>query len=78
MSNPDHAVSALLMFQCHCSVFAELPKFVSMTLPCTCRRGENFSKSRHVQGTEVKAITYSAMQVIETDQKTDIYVIVDI
>ena len=40
--------------------------------------GEAFSKSQHVQGTEVKAITYSAMQVIETDQKTDIYVIVDI
>ncbi|KAK9862279.1 hypothetical protein WJX84_005309 [Apatococcus fuscideae] len=41
-------------------------------------RGETFSKSQHVQGTEVKAITYSAMQVIETNQKTDIYVIVDI
>ena len=46
--------------------------------PCLCRRGEKFEKSRHVQGTEVKAITYSAMQVIETSDKTDIYVIIDI
>jgi SHS2 domain-containing protein len=41
--------------------------------------GEDFDQERHGgQGTEVKAITYSAMQVLETDEKSDIFVIIDI
>ncbi len=40
--------------------------------------GETFDLSKHTQGTEVKAITYSAMQVIEGDGYAEIFVIVDI
>lgn len=40
--------------------------------------GATFERSRHVQGTEIKAITYSNMQVHEGADRTDIYVIVDI
>lgn len=40
--------------------------------------GEVYDKSKHVPGTEIKAITYSAMQIKETPEKTDVYVIVDI
>lgn len=40
--------------------------------------GESFDLTRHPQGTEIKAITYSNMQVNESSDKTDIYVIVDI
>eukprot|EP00741_Cyanophora_paradoxa_P013120 tig00020675_g12673.t1 len=41
-------------------------------------QGETYDRSKHSVGTEVKAITYSAMQVHEKDERTDIYVIVDI
>ncbi|VDK84016.1 unnamed protein product [Litomosoides sigmodontis] len=40
--------------------------------------GESFDLTRHPQGTEIKAITYSNMQINESSDKTDIYVIVDI
>eukprot|EP00033_Pygsuia_biforma_P004121 GCRY01004518.1.p1 GENE.GCRY01004518.1~~GCRY01004518.1.p1 ORF type:complete len:150 (+),score=23.46 GCRY01004518.1:201-650(+) len=40
--------------------------------------GEEFELGRHPQGTEIKAITYSNMQIIENPGKVDIYVIVDI
>ncbi|XP_076831475.1 protein archease [Brachyhypopomus gauderio] len=39
--------------------------------------GEEFSLSKHPQGTEVKAITYSAMQIHDT-AKPEIFVIIDI
>ncbi len=46
------------------------------------RHGETFERGRHEQGTEVKAITYSAMQIYEGNhQKKEgchVYVIVDI
>ncbi|EKX38006.1 hypothetical protein GUITHDRAFT_51463, partial [Guillardia theta CCMP2712] len=41
--------------------------------------GEKFQpRTKHPQGTEVKAITYSAMQIKIENDRTDIYVIVDI
>nr|CAB3267869.1 protein archease-like [Phallusia mammillata] len=41
--------------------------------------GEDFERARHGgKGTEVKAITYSAMKVLPEADKTDIFVIIDI
>lgn len=40
--------------------------------------GETFDLSKHPQGTEVKAITYSNLQVYDTADKHEVYVIVDI
>uniref|UniRef100_A0A671KIN3 Protein archease n=1 Tax=Sinocyclocheilus anshuiensis TaxID=1608454 RepID=A0A671KIN3_9TELE len=42
-----------------------------------CRWGEEFNLNKHPQGTEVKAITYSAMQVHDTE-KPEIFVISDV
>jgi SHS2 domain-containing protein len=48
-------------------------------LKCVCRaHGCTFDRSKHVQGTEIKAITYSNMQVHIKEDKCDLYVIVDI
>lgn len=48
-------------------------------IECMCY-GEEFDLGKHPQGTEVKAITYSAMQIVqdEINQKCDVYVIIDI
>lgn len=40
--------------------------------------GEPFSLDKHAQGTEIKAITYSAMNIISEQNRHDIYFIVDI
>ena len=40
--------------------------------------GEKFDGAKHTQGTEIKAITYSNMQIHETVDRSDLYVIVDI
>ena len=40
--------------------------------------GETFDLDKHPQGTEVKAITYSAMQITEKDSFCETFVIVDI
>eukprot|EP00127_Corallochytrium_limacisporum_P004471 Clim_evm25s164 gene=Clim_evmTU25s164 len=41
-------------------------------------KGEEFNLEKHTQGTEVKAITYSNMQVHEKPDTCEVYVIVDI
>lgn len=48
-------------------------------------KGEKFDRERHASGTEVKAITYSAMRILEHGEaqqdgsrETDVWVIVDI
>ncbi|PSN48190.1 Archease-like protein [Blattella germanica] len=40
--------------------------------------GEEFEIGKHPQGTEVKAITYSNMQVHENEGKCEVFVIIDI
>lgn len=42
------------------------------------RYGDIFDLSKHSSGTEVKAITYSNMQIHETAERVDLYVIIDI
>lgn len=51
----------------------------TFTIKCSCY-GEPFDLSKHPQGTEVKAITYSAMQIVQNDElkKVDVFVIIDI
>ena len=40
--------------------------------------GAVFDRQRHVSGTEIKAITYSAMQINEKEGDAEVFVIVDI
>ena len=40
--------------------------------------GEEFDISKHPQGTEVKAITYSAMQIYPDKSTHDVFVVIDI
>lgn len=48
-------------------------------IKCKCY-GEEFTLGKHPQGTEVKAITYSAMQIINEPEKGnfEVFVIIDI
>jgi SHS2 domain-containing protein len=46
-------------------------------IKCSCY-GEEFKLGKHPQGTEVKAITYSAMQIVQNPDKCEIFVIIDI
>lgn len=57
----------------------EISKFdlVDFEIECLCY-GEPFQLGKHPQGTEVKAVTYSAMQVIQKRDRNDVYVIIDI
>lgn len=51
----------------------------TFTITCSCY-GEPFDLSKHPQGTEVKAITYSAMQIVQDPEKkrVELFVIIDI
>lgn len=51
----------------------------TFSIKCSCY-GEPFDLSKHPQGTEVKAITYSAMQIVQNSEKerVDVFVIIDI
>ncbi|ELU16024.1 hypothetical protein CAPTEDRAFT_121617, partial [Capitella teleta] len=40
--------------------------------------GEMFDISKHPQGTEVKAITYSNMQIYDNENQHELFVIIDI
>lgn len=40
--------------------------------------GETFSLDKHSQGTEIKAITYSAMKIMNKEDGCEVYFIVDI
>lgn len=59
----------------------EITKFdlESFTIECLCY-GEPFKLGKHPQGTEVKAITYSAMSIINDEEKGqfECFVIIDI
>lgn len=48
-------------------------------ITCKCF-GEEFTLGKHPQGTEVKAITYSSMQIINEPEQNrfEVYVIIDI
>ncbi|XP_018331314.1 protein archease-like [Agrilus planipennis] len=50
-----------------------------LRIKCKCY-GEEFTLGKHPQGTEVKAITYSAMQIINEPEKgkCEVFVIIDI
>ncbi|XP_017035654.1 protein archease-like [Drosophila kikkawai] len=59
----------------------EITKFDMETFEISCRcYGEPFELGKHPQGTEVKAITYSAMQIVQdtTANHYEVFVIIDI
>ncbi|KAH8330412.1 hypothetical protein KR067_002232 [Drosophila pandora] len=59
----------------------EITKFDLETFTIVCRcYGEPFELGKHPQGTEVKAITYSAMQIVQKpeDANYEVFVIIDI
>ncbi len=54
-------------------------EFDRQTFKIKCRGwGESFQLGKHPQGTEVKAITYSNMQIHEKPEKCELFVIIDI
>lgn len=63
-----------------CSML-EITKFdlENFSIECNCY-GEPFEIGKHPQGTEVKAITYSAMQIVQQPEKNnyETFVIIDI
>lgn len=59
----------------------EITKFDVENFEISCRcYGEPFELGKHPQGTEVKAITYSAMQIIQDVEASnyEVFVIIDI
>ncbi|XP_037951019.1 protein archease-like [Teleopsis dalmanni] len=59
----------------------EITKFDIENFEIVCRcYGEPFELGKHPQGTEVKAITYSAMQIVQQPEKSnfELFVIIDI
>ncbi|KAG5893496.1 hypothetical protein JTB14_010546 [Gonioctena quinquepunctata] len=76
----------LFLFSCEpyliCSKVS-ITEFVTegeeMKIKCKCY-GEEFVIGKHPQGTEVKAITYSAMQIVNepSENKFEVFVIIDI
>lgn len=62
---------------CICQVKIHKFDLEKFTLAATLL-GDIFDATKHACGTEVKAITYSNMQIHETPEKAELYVIVDI
>ncbi|CAD6992071.1 protein archease-like [Ceratitis capitata] len=59
----------------------EITKFDLENYEIECRcYGEPFEIGKHPQGTEVKAITYSAMQIVQEPERShyEVFVIIDI
>ncbi|XP_055545057.1 protein archease-like [Wyeomyia smithii] len=59
----------------------EITKFDTENFYIECRcYGEEFDLSKHPQGTEVKAITYSAMKIYQNIEpnRSEVFVIIDI
>ncbi|KAK9879744.1 hypothetical protein WA026_006804 [Henosepilachna vigintioctopunctata] len=76
----------LFLFSCEPNLICsklDIQEFVTegeeLRIKCKCY-GEEFMIGKHPQGTEVKAITYSAMQIVnEPDtKKFELFVIIDI
>ena len=53
-------------------------QYLSSFVITSSAQGEKMDVSKHSQGTEVKAITYSNMQIEEDATRCDVWVIVDI
>lgn len=77
-----------LLFLFSCEPFLICSKLVitefitegeELSAKCKCY-GEEFTLGKHPQGTEVKAITYSAMQIVNQPEKNrfELFVIIDI
>ncbi|XP_030765356.1 protein archease-like [Sitophilus oryzae] len=77
-----------LLFLFSCEPFLICSKLVitefmtegeEMHIKCKCY-GEEFTIGKHPQGTEVKAITYSAMQIVNEPEQNnfELFVIIDI
>lgn len=64
-------------YLCGCQVQITEFKRGEFSLKATIR-GEQFNLDKHPQGTEVKAITYSNLQIHQKPGEMEIYVIVDI
>jgi len=57
----------------------EITQFDKINFKIKCRAyGEVFDLSKHPQGTEVKAITYSNLQVWDEPEHHEVFVIIDI
>ena len=62
-----------------CACVVEITEFDEQSFSIKAKlRGEPFNLDKHPQGTEVKAITYSNMQIHSKDNDCEVYVIVDI
>ncbi|XP_065353727.1 protein archease isoform X2 [Cloeon dipterum] len=72
----------LFMFNCEPFFLAKKVKIIEFDRTAWKIRaelyGEEFDLEKHPQGTEVKAITYSNMQVHEDKPQKEVFVIIDI
>lgn len=76
----------LFLFSCEPFLICSKVKITEMIvegeellIKCMCY-GEEFTLGKHPQGTEVKAITYSAMQIVNRPEENhfELFVIIDI